>query len=220
MTEVDRDCAKLGALNTTLCFLCCINAHWEVVQDFLAAYPEALLFEGTAALPEEAAIRIVQAHLAKHSKDNKPAPSQTNRLQVWNMIQQGFAFFKDRQRDQPRRLDDGVFCNSLTLLVEWEHRIGFWRQTERRLRQQLLEEAVFLNHHDSRRDQQQRGCLSCVFLPHDRDTTIPTEVSVIHSSEKYENALREIRHGRRKQFQILKQTFSDVPRCQEGAISK
>eukprot|EP00977_Amphora_coffeiformis_P014370 scaffold3998_cov162-Amphora_coffeaeformis.AAC.1 len=208
MNQVDKDCAKLGALNTSLCFLCCINAHCEVVRDFLTAYPEALLFEGTATLPEEAAIRIVEAHLAKYQNHN--APSQKNRLQVRRLIREGFIFFKDRQRNKPRH-KDGMFCNSLTLLMEWEHCIGFWRQTERRLRQQLLEEAVSFSHGDCRKEQP-LGCLSCVFVPHDRE--IPLEVSVIHS-EKYEDALREIRNGRRKQFQILKQTFSNVPRCHD-----
>ena len=205
MSEPDKGCAKLGALNTSLCFLCCINAHWEVVQDFLTAYPEALLYEGTATLPEEAAIRILEAHVAKSPNSNSPA--QTNRLQVRKLIRRGFVSFKDRQRNEPRR-KDGVFCNSMTLLMDWEHRIGYWRRAERRLRQHLLEEAVSFCNMDCRKEQP-LGCLACVFVPHDRD--VPLEVNVIHSG-KYEGVLREIRNGRRKQFQILKETFSSVPR--------
>jgi hypothetical protein len=199
--------SRLHALHTTLCYLCSINAHWTAVDAFLSAHPEALLYEGTATLPEESALFIVRRNLG--DSNQHLGDCHENRLRLWNMLQQGFVDFKCRVDKRPFETAE-AFDSSLSLLIRWEHRLSAWRQSERRIRQQMLEEAASLQHLE---DGTSLVCWTACGNP----SRVAYEKVLLHLEGEHQEFLRRIRYGRQEQFHILKQAFASVPRFHKRA---
>jgi hypothetical protein len=193
---------RLHALHTTLCYLCSINAYWTAVDAFLSTHPEALLYEGTATLPEESALFIVRRNLGDATQPL--ADCHENRVRLWNMLQQGFVDFKTRVDKRPFATAE-AFGSSLPLLIRWEHRLSAWRQNERRIRQEILQEAASLQHLEG------SSSLVC-WTACGNPARGAYENILLHLEEEHQDLLRQIRYGRQEQFQILKQAFASVPR--------
>lgn len=207
----DLSVGRPSALHTILCFLVSVNAEATAVEEFVTENPEALLLEGTALLPEEAAIRIVDAQLAKclissssssslYGKDNAPAK---NMLRLRSMIQKGFIFFKERQRNRTRT--PGVICDSFSLLVHWEVKIMAWRKAERRIRAQMLEESATAARYLP-------SCSTCVGA----DFRVDPIGGMHYVKEQHAELVCHIRRGRQKQYKMLKLAFADMPRFHHG----
>lgn len=203
---------RLAALHTVLCYLCSVNASHETVEDYLTSYPEALLFEGVSALPEEASIVILEKLLAAsgsrnhgpHSKGGSAAKNNLVRLR--SLVQREFLYFKERQRSQVVQtilMDPG----SLIQLSEWESKLIKWRQMERHLRLRILEESVIQGSLGCR-----RGCWKCVKLPSTSGTKMNCDIEAFQLKEAQIAVLRQIKQARQRQYQILKQVFALVPR--------
>ena len=87
---------ELQALNTSLCFLCSINADSSVVDHFLKRFPEALLLEGACLLPEDSAQYILEQHMRRCTCRGR---CHENRQQVSQRVQRGFEWYQAHRTD-------------------------------------------------------------------------------------------------------------------------
>lgn len=200
---------RIGALHTILCFLCSINAQAAVVEQFLTENPEALLFEGTALLPEDAAMHILNAQLEEclMASSVKDSARMKNCARVRNLIQKGFIFFKERQRNRMYCVRS-VVGESFSHLIDWETKIMAWRKAERQLREKMLEEAAAKNL--SNCSSNGKSCWSCVLPSH--ETQNPIGRGMFQMGKEHAGLLNQITQGRQSQYEILKSAFAGVPR--------
>ena len=240
---MDHHVDALQALNTALCYLCSINADAVEVERFLRAHPEALLLEGLCLLPEDSARYILQQHVQRCRCQGL---CRLNRVRVLDLLDQGFAVYQARREacsTPPER-----WSTPFAELVKVEREIRQWRIQELTMRNVWLEMSVEVrtyqderNRYELSRDEYALGhrssalsklaCLRPNSLKEDgedRRAVLEYQVQVamdnVRSVEReHAQVLQLIREGRRRQFNILKQTFAGCPRhdiCSMGIRAK
>jgi hypothetical protein len=228
----DESLDELQALNTALCFLCSINADAKEVETFLTEHPDALLLEGVGNLPEESAHFIVSEQMNRCECFN--ISCNQNRIQVLSVLNQGFEYYQSKSfRQRPNRKVWTVYAQKL-LTVERD--IRELRLEEVSTRHRLLETAVEVRSFRDELEQVHKydsssksalSILACTRKSSDlfeRKSVLEYQIGVatlkLSSVEReHKVLLREIRHGRRMQFAMLKTAF-DGSKRHVCAVSK
>jgi hypothetical protein len=219
----DESLDELQALNTALCFLCSINADAKEVETFLTEHPDALLLEGVGNLPEESARYIVSEQTNRCECFN--ISCNQNRMQVLSVLDRGFEYYQSLSfRQRPNRKAWAVYAQKL-LTVERD--IRELRLEEVSTRHRLLERAVEVQSFQDELEQVQTydsksalAMLACTSRKSDvfeRKSVLEYQIGVallnLSSVEReHKVLLREIRHGRRMQFAMLKTAFDGCKR--------
>lgn len=217
---------ELQSLNTALCFLCSINAVSTEIETFLTAHPEALLLEGTGNLPEESASFIVTEQINRCECFNEAC--NQNRLKVLTVLNRGFEFYQSKNlRERASDTEDWLFYAEQLVTVERD--IRTLRLEEMATRQRLLESAVEVRAIQDELDQIYKyehksalSMLACRTRNKSNDmfarrSVLEYQVNVasqnLQSVEReHKVLLKEIRHGRRMQFAMLKNAFEGCQR--------
>ena len=212
---------ELQALNTALCFLVSINADVQEVHAFLLGHPQALLLEGVGPIPEESAHQIAQQQLQR-CRCFTPTCKQ-NRLQVLVALDRGFEYYETERWKQQTSDPRPIPRDYLHELVKLESQIRAWRSEELTLRHRLLETANQVRQHQGElnqvNSQNRRSLLLCtarsdVFAKRNvleyRVGLATLNLSSV--GREHRDLLREIRHGRQEQFDVLKQVFAGCNR--------
>lgn len=225
----DESLDELQALNTALCFLCSINADAKEVETFLTEHPDALLLEGVGNLPEESAHFIVSEQMNRCECFN--ISCNQNRDQVLTVLNRGFEYYQSKSfRKHPNRKAWAVYRKEL-LTVERD--IRELRLEEVSTRHRLLESAVEVRSFQDELEQvhkyDSKSALSMLACTRkndffERKSVLEYQIGVaslkLSSVEReHKVLLREIRHGRRMQFGMLKTAF-DGSKRHVCAVSK
>jgi hypothetical protein len=215
---------ELQALNTALCFLCSINADAKEVETFLTEHPDALLLEGVGNLPEESAHFIVSEQMNRC--ECFKVSCDKNRDQVLSVLNRGFEYYQSKsfRHQRPNRKVWEVYAEKL-LIVERD--IRELRLEEVSTRHRLLEAAVELQSIQDELEQVHRydssksalSMLACTRKNDlfERKSVLEYQIGIaslkLSSVEReHKVLLREIRHGRRLQFAMLKTAFDGCKR--------
>jgi hypothetical protein len=228
----DESLDELQALNTALCFLSSINADAKEVETFLTEHPDALLLEGVGNLPEESAHFIVSEQMNRCECFN--ISCNQNRIQVLSVMNKGFEYYQSKSfcNKSPNQKAWAVYAEKL-LTVERD--IRELRFEEVSTRHRLLETAVEVRSFQDELEQVHKydssksalSMLACTRKSSDlfeRKSVLEYQIGVaslkLSSVEReHKVLLREIRHGRRMQFAMLKTAF-DGSKRHVCAVSK
>jgi hypothetical protein len=225
---------ELQALNTALCFLCSINADAKEVETFLTEHPDALLLEGVGNLPEESAHFIVSEQMNRCECFN--ISCNQNRIQVLSVLNQGFEYYQSQSFRKKRPTTRKTWAVYAEKLLTVERDIREQRLEEVSTRHRLLENAVAVRSFQDELEQVRKydsssksalSMLACTRKNSDlfeRKSVLEYQIGVaslkLSSVEReHKVLLREIRHGRRMQFAMLKITF-DGSKRHVCAVSK
>lgn len=221
LSYIDNDVDSLQALNTALCFLCCINAHKLMVEEFLLQHPKALLFEGAGMMPHECAMGILQEQMQACRCQN-PDCNQ-NRKELLEILYRGFCYYQERQLRQQQQLEKqrpvGLLLPDASLqeLTQLEREVRVLRLHDFNLRQELVEASVSL-YKCERQLASIHGLgpsLFCVFDGSKRRLHEEIDRVAVHRSaveRTLEEILCKIRQRRRLQFFLLKSAFDGCER--------
>jgi len=235
---------ELQALNTSLCFLCSINADSSEVEHFLKRFPEALLLEGACLLPEDSAHYILEQHMRRCQCQGR---CHQNRQQVFNLVQRGFEWYQSRrvQSSEQAAKSWSVYFQKL---VHSERAIRKHRRQELLMRNTLIEAGLEFKMYKDELDQvrlKQEGDTSKHHSPlallacgrnksSSYNAAAQSQLSVLEYQvgvasvnlrkvERERNfLLQRIRDDRRSQFAVLKKAFEGCRRqdiCSIGYVA-
>lgn len=219
---------ELQALNTSLCFLCSINADSSEVEHFLKRFPEALLLEGACLLPEDSAVYILEQHMRRCTCRGR---CHQNRQRVSNMVQRGFEWYHANRMASTEQAAK-AWAPHLQKLVLSEGAIRKHRRQELLLRNAVIEAGMDFKSYKEELDQvrakkETHSPLTLLACSRNRSLSashLLSQLSVLEYQvrvasvnlrrvERERNYLLErIRDDRRSQFQVLKEAFKGCHR--------
>ena len=228
---------ELQALNTSLCFLCSINADSSEVENFLKRFPEALLLEGACLLPEDSAVYILEQHMRRCTCRGR---CHQNRQRVGHLLQRGFEWYH-ANRMASTELAAKAWAPHLQNLVLSEGAIRKHRRQELLLRNAVIEAGMEFKTYKEELDQVRAkkdmhsplALLACSRSRSMSSSHLQSKLSVLEYQvgvasvnlrrvERERNYLLErIRDDRQSQFHVLKKAFEGCRRhdiCSIGYI--
>jgi len=233
---------ELQALNTSLCFLCSINADSSEVEHFLKRYPEALLLEGACLLPEDSAQYILEQHMRRCSCQGR---CHQNRQRVYTLVQRGFEWYQSKREPSTEKAAKAWSIHFKKLVLS-EGAIRKHRRQELLMRNALIEAGMEFKSYkeelDQARQSKKEGSgskhspLALLACSRNKSTSadLQSHLSVLEYQvgvasvnlrkvERERNFLLErIRDDRRSQFAVLKKAFEGCRRhdiCSIGYVA-